>query len=705
MILDQNSEYLYMTDAPTDRIIRVKMDGSGYQTLGSFGSGQGQFNLCYGGGIEIDSATEFIYIADSCNKRIVKTRIDGSGWTTYSETGEDEFEPFHLKLDSDGNLYFLDRYNSRLIKTKFGGAGFESLDLSGATASPGVFDYDEVSGFFYIANNSNSTIFKIKFDGSGYQSYGSQGSGSNQFRSISGIKYLDSYLYISDMENHRIIKTQFGGTGWQAYGAQGTGTAKFIFPGSININVSSDDLFVLNSSYRGPNSPAIIKTKIDGSGWTTYALAGSGTNSDSSALALDEATGDYYTTGPSEVIRSQRDGTNWKVFGNQGDSTNGTFNSIAGLAIDPSNDYVYTVDHYNNGLTRFKMDGSDWSFYKGPNGNDFSTPTGLAFDKNTGFAYAGAMYNCQIIKTKFDGTGFETFGSCGDDPGEFGRISEVRFDDITGFIYACDYDHNRITRFKMNGGDPEIQVLDTSPWSTYGMADFIVETGSDYVYFNTDSGGIVRVKMDGTDERIIDTTVWPTTIFYDWVSPLLFESVSNTLIVSDGRNLFRITPEGEYVEEFNLTHDKTLFKTSGTNPFELGVSAYNGKFNLSFNKYNLPIKLSETLNLSAGSWHSMLVSFDQATGTMQAYLDGAPIIDTSAIDSQLKSMIKSQTINDFGEFIYIGSDPDDKNKAFPGAIDDVEFGLPDPTSTNLVSAIPKLLELPATGRFTWPKIW
>ena len=122
---DVPTDFCYIVESGYNRIVKTKMDGTGRVNLGSYGSGESQFNSPRG--IYYDSATEFIYVADRTNHRIVKTKIDGSGWETYGSQGDGvgEFnQPRGIFYDS-GLIYVADRINCRIVKTKMDGSVWE----------------------------------------------------------------------------------------------------------------------------------------------------------------------------------------------------------------------------------------------------------------------------------------------------------------------------------------------------------------------------------------------------------------------------------------------------------------------------------------------------------------------------------------------------------------------------------------------------
>lgn len=163
-----------MTDYSNHRIVKTKIDGTGWTTYGSNGTGAGQFKSP--SGVFYDSSSEYLYIADGNNHRLVKTKIDGTGWTTYGSSGS--------------------------------GTGQFNYPR-------GIF-YDSSSDYIYVADSSNARLVKTKIDGTGWTIYGSSGSGTGQFFYPTDISYNSSTedIYVVDYGNNRLVKTKIDGTGW-----------------------------------------------------------------------------------------------------------------------------------------------------------------------------------------------------------------------------------------------------------------------------------------------------------------------------------------------------------------------------------------------------------------------------------------------------------------------------------------------------------
>jgi len=274
-ILGSTNQFIYIADT-NGRIVKTQIDGSGWTTYGESGRGVGEF--AFPQGLHYDASTGFIYVGDqtdaSGEDRIVKTKIDGTGWATYGENGSGvgQFRtPSAVSFDSDtGFIYIADEVNDRIVKTKIDGTGWTSYGTSGAGVgnfeNPAGIDYDASTGFIYVGDTRNDRIVKTKIDGSGWTTLGG-------FDRLEGVHYdpASGFIYVADTHNNRIVKTKIDGSGWTTYGTIGTGTGQFGFLVDIAYDPASEFIYITDS----PNA-RIVKTKIDGSGWKAYGTSGSG---------------------------------------------------------------------------------------------------------------------------------------------------------------------------------------------------------------------------------------------------------------------------------------------------------------------------------------------------------------------------------------------------------------------------------------------
>ncbi len=292
---------LIITDAMNRRIVKTKIDGSGWQTNGSQGTGQWEYGRP--ASLSYDKDTGFIYIIDRDNDHITRSRIDGTGWLTYGTTGAGVGNFNDSRgIDHDpltGYVYVADRINNRIVKTTMNGSYWQSYDGGGSPFSGpvGIKLYNETGlEELYVAERTNSRIVKTNMIGGGWTAYGSWGTGSGQFNWPSDLFFDNSsgteWIYVADEFNNRIVKTQIDGTGWTTLGTFGSGVGKFDQPRGIYYNNVTGFLYITDSG-----NDRIVKTKMDGTGWETFGTSGSGVGQFTAPHGIDVGNFSYLTNG------------------------------------------------------------------------------------------------------------------------------------------------------------------------------------------------------------------------------------------------------------------------------------------------------------------------------------------------------------------------------------------------------------------------
>jgi DNA-binding beta-propeller fold protein YncE len=97
-------------------VVKFSSDGVYLATIGSTGSGNGQFN--YPQNLAIDSTGD-IFVADTGNNRVQKFDSQGNYLSQFGSfgSGNGQFDyPVGLAFDSDGNIYVSDLGNERVQK-------------------------------------------------------------------------------------------------------------------------------------------------------------------------------------------------------------------------------------------------------------------------------------------------------------------------------------------------------------------------------------------------------------------------------------------------------------------------------------------------------------------------------------------------------------------------------------------------------------
>ena len=110
-----DSDFAYVGDSWNHRIVKTKINGSGWQSLGSAGNGTGQFSGS--AGLHYDDLTGFIFVVDAFNNRIVKTKMNGSGWTTLGSTGSGKYQFNDLWWDSRLSRHFQPDRDQALVSS------------------------------------------------------------------------------------------------------------------------------------------------------------------------------------------------------------------------------------------------------------------------------------------------------------------------------------------------------------------------------------------------------------------------------------------------------------------------------------------------------------------------------------------------------------------------------------------------------------
>jgi DNA-binding beta-propeller fold protein YncE len=272
---DQASGNVYLSDSLNNRIVKTKMDGSGWATLGTIGSGVGQFHDPRG--IYYDGASGFIYVTDTGNNRVVKTKLDGSGWATLGTRGKGDgnfYLPRGIWYDAASELIYVpDTGNHRIVKTKIDGSGWATLGEEGRGAgqflTPRGVQYDPASELLYVADTGNNRVVRCKWDASGWTTLGSYGNGAQKFREPRGIHYdtASGLLYVADHGNNRVVATKMDGSNWATYGSFGSGKGQFFFPRGVSLDAATSTVYVADTF-----NDRIVATRMDGSGWRSLGV-------------------------------------------------------------------------------------------------------------------------------------------------------------------------------------------------------------------------------------------------------------------------------------------------------------------------------------------------------------------------------------------------------------------------------------------------
>ena len=239
--------------------------------------------------LKTTSELSTIVIADRGNNRIAQIKdMDGNGWTSYGTTGSgtDQFNgPVDLARDSQGRIYISDRWNHRIVRIDdMNGTNWKIFGTSGSLTDQfqyplglAIDKYDRI----YIGDNHNHRVVRIdNMDGDGWVNYGTNGVGDDEFQYPAGVAVDDSIrIFVADSWNDRIVRVDdLSGAGWKTLGTTGYGINQFIGP--VGVAVATGKIYVADHGHQeyDPYDPyRIIRADdMDGTGWTSFGGAGSG---------------------------------------------------------------------------------------------------------------------------------------------------------------------------------------------------------------------------------------------------------------------------------------------------------------------------------------------------------------------------------------------------------------------------------------------
>lgn len=635
---DSNSGYVYLTDGLNNRIIKTKMDGTGWQTLGSYGSGIGQFNRP--AGIFYDNTNDLLYIADYNNNRIVKTKIDGSVWEVISVTS-----PKAIKINISTGIFYIISGNGTIVRRNWDGS--VSSNITNGFNVIVDLDYDPASGYGYILDSYGIKVYRGTLDttpvtwtswGTSYQymtaiSYDPSNNlvyyngnerlvkldlntGTNSLNHIylnpSG-SYFDTasgFLYLIDETNRRIIKRTYE-THDSSYGSLGNTTGRVVseLP-QCHYDQSTEFIFCADN-----NNRRIVRFKADGSGWQTIGTLGNGAYQFSNPrdVTYDPLTDYVYVSdsGNGRVAKFKMDGTGWV--------TRSIGSSTGGITLHNNNLYVtQIVNHYictvNLDLTTSSCVGSN-----GDGVGQFKHPQKIVFD-NDGYGYIIESSGHRVTKTHFLHptdwtTDWTKYGSNGTGVGQFSWPNAITYDQTTGFIYIADTNNARVVKLEHNYTDGWIN------WKSYGSnGSGVGQFGSKATCVSMVSGSTLYVSDQG-NSRVVKIS---------------YDSGSDTWT---------------WHSSYNTDPTKNLFKINGTNPMSLTVSPWDGRFTFQLSEGASSYRLqSPTQIMAADEWHTIKITYNNTSGVISMLIDGAQVATVT------NSAWAEPT--GYGTNFYIGSDSD-----------------------------------------------
>jgi tripartite motif-containing protein 71 len=349
---------LYVADSFNSRIQRISPSGQ-VMVWGKFGFARGQYALPEGLAI---GPNGLLYVADTHNGRIqVLASTTGkvkTMWGKYATVPTVLGQPGGLAVDPNGNVWVTDGANDRIQVRNPNGHVAAVLGYHGVVTNAqrglGQFFYPQgiaidKQGEAYVADSDNSRIQELAPRGP-IGEFGSLGSGEGQFQ-IPWAVALDSAgnIYVTDAISDRVQKFSPSGKVIWSVGSSGTAPGQFSFPDGIAVD-QAGNVYVANRGSGSQPDGRIEKLGPDGK-----------------LLAV---------WGTSDALGQTR------------------FAAPGGLAIDGQGN-VYVADGGHDAIQKLSPDGKVLEVFEMPGPNGF--PVALALDKS-GNIYVADALNSRVDK-------------------------------------------------------------------------------------------------------------------------------------------------------------------------------------------------------------------------------------------------------------------------------------------------------------------
>lgn len=499
---------LVVADTGNDRVSKYAPDGTRLWTVGTHGSGTGQF--ANPRDIGIDSAGN-VYVADTRNSRVVKLDPDGRWLTAWSgPAGETMSFPLGLSVTGD-RVYLADSGKNRVRVYDTVGNQLRSVAAAtGPCAIGAPRDADaDAAGNIYVANYKVNNVVKFGPTGTCQTAWGSTGGGDGQFRALYGVRIAHDpvlgteAVYVADANNSRLQVFTTAGGFVAKVGEKGSGPGQFLELRRVAVAADGDlwaaDLWGwrLQRFDRTPTGYGYAQTV----GAPLPAPADTAVFHQPRQIAFDGAGNLVVAdTVHHRVVKMAPDGTVLGICGGRGSKT-GEFNWPRGVAVDPATGQIWVADTKQYRLQIIDPDcrGVVKFGTLGTGDDNFNWPFGVVIRPDDRVAFVADTMNHRVkaydVATR---TFLASFGIKGSGDGRFNEPGAIAVDPRTGRVLVADTKNHRIVELTYSrvGGFAVSRTLAGGLANPAGVAAdddgnvYVADTGNNRVVVFGPSGAV-----------------------------------------------------------------------------------------------------------------------------------------------------------------------------------------------------------------------
>ena len=307
-----------------------------------------------------------------------------SQWGSYGAgSGLPLKEPEGMAVDSKGDVWIADTGNDRVQELSSTGGYIRQFGSEGTGSGQFKSPYGvaiDGSGDVWVADMGNNRVEEFSSTGSFILQFGSEGTGNGQFKGPRGIA-IDGKddVWVTDSANNRVQEFSSEGVYVRQFGVSGTEAGQLKYPWGITID-SEGHVWVadaFNSRVQEFTSEGVYIRKFGVSGTENGQFK---TVLIGMWIALDSA-GHVWVSDPgnNRVQEFSAEGAYMSKFGTSG-TENGQLKWPEGLAFDLEG-HVWVADRSNNRAQEFALAGAYVRQYPAPaSAMQFAHPKGVAVD-------------------------------------------------------------------------------------------------------------------------------------------------------------------------------------------------------------------------------------------------------------------------------------------------------------------------------------
>lgn len=465
---------LYVIDEERSSVIVFSSEGKILRKWGIKGYKDGE--LFEPWDIKVDS-NGFVYIADTGNRRIQQFTSDGVFVKKYKSCFG---EPIAIDLDDSGNIYIADRYNKCVQRLTNDGSTDLIIENIGGCEN-NVYDvHVDVEGYIYITDGMN-TVSKYSSSGELLKTITCE-LNNREAAFTRGIEIdMDGSIYVTDALGGYLQKYSAEGNFVWEFGGNGNGEYKFQMPQKVLLD-SKQNIYVCDT-----NGNSIKKYSREGK----FILdIGSSSNLTGSfdypmGIAIDQYNNIYVADNTNGRIQKFNEkGSFIKAWGNNVKDNEQLRGPLA-IAVSKSNE-VYVVDDHC--IIKYSSTGKYIRKWAEPQ------VEAIAVDSN-GNVYV-AIPQKQLIK-KYNSSGklLLNWGRGGNDSKSFNSPHAITVDSNNN-VYVVNCWSNYIQKFDSNG--KFISSFNTSA-ITHDIVGSIAVDKNNNIFLGTTSS---ILKVDGSGKLL-----------------------------------------------------------------------------------------------------------------------------------------------------------------------------------------------------------